>query len=101
MLLQIGLMPAQFSSMVASFQALSTTRTEAKKSVFSITKNRERVQARAVLISEEMERRTFDYLSWFPHGNNADRFRVNDQPTTINKTVGEFFTEWIEARKPP
>jgi hypothetical protein len=33
MLLQIGLMLAQFSSMVASFRALFIMRTEAKKSV--------------------------------------------------------------------
>ena len=38
-------------------------------------KNRRRMEARAVLISEEMERRTFDYLAWFPEGNNAQQFR--------------------------
>jgi integrase len=64
-------------------------------------KNRQRMEARAVLISEEMERGQFDYLRWFPEGNSADRFRPKDQKTALQKTVGEFFTEWIETKKPP
>jgi integrase len=64
-------------------------------------KNRQRMEARAVLISEEMERGQFDYLRWFPEGNSADRFRPKDQKKTLQKTVGEFFTEWIETKKPP
>jgi integrase len=64
-------------------------------------KNRQRMEARAVLISEEMERGQVDYLRWFPEGNSADRFRPKDQKKTLQKTVGEFFTEWIETKKPP
>jgi hypothetical protein len=39
-------------------------------------KNRQRMEARAVLISEEMECGSFDYLQWFPDGNKAYLFRL-------------------------
>src|SRR5262245_40670607 len=42
-------------------------------------KNRQRMEARGVLISEEMEQGKFDYLRWFPEGNSADRFRPKGQ----------------------
>ena len=64
-------------------------------------KNRERVQARAVLMSEQMERGEFDYLRWFPKGNSAELFRPKDKSAALKKTVGEFFAEWIETKKPP
>ncbi len=35
-------------------------------------------KARAELINEEMEARTFDYLRWFPNGNRADEFKPKD-----------------------
>jgi hypothetical protein len=38
-------------------------------------KNRQRMEAHAVLISEEMERGTFDYLKRFPNGNKAHLFK--------------------------
>ncbi len=61
-------------------------------------KNRERMEARAVLISEEMERSTFNYLHWFPEGNKAQQFRP--APTTP-QTVGEYYRVWIERKQPP
>jgi len=38
-------------------------------------KNREKLAARAAVMSQEMEARTFDYLHWFPKGNKAPLFR--------------------------
>jgi integrase len=64
-------------------------------------KNRERVQARAVLISEQMEVGKFDYLRWFPKGNCVDQFRPKEKSAALNKTIGEYFVEWIETKKPP
>ena len=69
------------------------------------TKNRRRVEARAVLISEEMEKGTFDYLKWFPEGNKAHLFNPKeDEPKEQEehvKTVGEYYEEWIAGKKPP
>jgi integrase len=66
-------------------------------------KNRQRMEARAVLISEEMEQGTFDYLKWFPEGNRANEFRPMPERAGESKplTVGEFFKEWIPRKKPP
>ncbi len=61
-------------------------------------RNRERMQARAVLISEQMERGRFDYLRWFPDGNKAEQFKP--VPTTP-QTVGDYYRAWIERKKPP
>jgi integrase len=61
-------------------------------------KNRQRMEARAVLISEEMERGTFEYLNWFPEGNNAQQFRPKP---TAPQTIGEYYRVWIERKKPP
>src|SRR5512132_1779204 len=65
-------------------------------------KNRQRMEARAVLISEQMEKGTFDYLKWFPEGNRASEFRPKER-VGENKplTVREFFKEWIPRKKPP
>jgi hypothetical protein len=69
-------------------------------------RNRQRAEVRAVLISEEMERGTFDYLKWFPEGNKADEFRLKvdqpDQPVAAKpQTIKEFYEEWIEKKTPP
>jgi hypothetical protein len=61
-------------------------------------KNRQRMEARAVLISEEMERSTFDYLKWFPEGNKAGQFKPKEEPS---KTIGEYYRGWILRKKPP
>jgi hypothetical protein len=64
-------------------------------------KNRERAEARAVLMSEEIKDRTFDYLKWFPDGNRAHLFKPNNEAENKDKMVGEFYRDWIERRKPP
>jgi len=61
-------------------------------------KNRKRVEARAVLITEEMENEKFDYLKRFPDGNKAHLFKPNAPHA---ETVGQYFLGWIERKKPP
>jgi integrase len=61
-------------------------------------KNRQRMEARAVLISEEIDKNTFDYLKWFPNGNKAYLFKP--KPTTP-QTIGDYYRVWIERKKPP
>jgi len=63
-------------------------------------KNWKRVEARAVLISEEMEDGSFDYLKWFPEGNKAHLFRV-EEPKVKRKTIREYFEEWMRDKVPP
>ena len=67
------------------------------------SKNRQRMEARAVLMSEEIERGEFDYLKWFPNGNKADEFRPKTSALEQKKpqTVKEFYEEWITKKKPP
>jgi len=62
-------------------------------------KNRKRVEARAVLITEEMENGAFDYLKRFPDGNRAELFKPKDESKP--QTVGGYFIVWIEGKKPP
>jgi integrase len=66
-------------------------------------KNRLKAEADALRISEEMKRGEFDYLKWFPDGNKADEFRPKNQAQADDKslTVGEYYRDWIERRKPP
>jgi integrase len=64
-------------------------------------KNRERAEARAVLISEQIENGTFDYLKWFPDGNKAGVFKPKAESDNKPKTVGTFYRDWIERKKPP
>ena len=66
-------------------------------------RNRKRLEARAELINEQMEAGTFDYLKWFPEGNKAEHFRPlpNTESTTGEKTIREYYTQWIETKKPP
>ena len=63
-------------------------------------KNRRRIEARAVLISEQMEKGAFDYLKWFPEGNKAHLFRVKE-PKAERKTIREYFEEWMRDKVPP
>jgi integrase len=67
------------------------------------SKNRQRMEARAVLMSEEIERGEFDYLKWFPNGNKAEEFRPKVPVLEQKKlqTVKEFYEEWILKKKPP
>src|SRR4029453_7505760 len=61
-------------------------------------KNRQRMEARATLITEEMEKETFDYLKWFPKGNRAEHFKPKKEPP---KTIGEYYRVWILRKTPP
>src|SRR5262245_19781980 len=62
------------------------------------SKNRQRVEARAVLISEEMEHGAFDYVKWFPNGNKVHLFKPKP---TAPQTVGDYYRVWIERKKAP
>src|SRR5215471_4167714 len=66
-------------------------------------KNRLKAEADALRISEEIARGEFNYLKWFPDGNKADEFRPKSEAKADDKTltVGEYYREWIERRKPP
>src|SRR5215204_1524013 len=64
-------------------------------------KNRERALARALLISEEIKQRSFNYLKWFPEGNGAELFKPKDDSKSKPQTVGGFYRDWIERKKPP
>ena len=56
-----------------------------------------------MLMSEEMERGTFDYFRWFPEGNRANEFRPKPERAGENEplTVRKFFEQWILRKKPP
>jgi len=63
--------------------------------------NRRKVEARAVVMSEEMRQGAFDYLRWFPEGNKAHVFRP--KPTVRHPfTVREYAEEkWLPRMTPP
>jgi integrase len=68
-------------------------------------KNRQRMEARSVLISEEMEKGTFDYLKWFPNGNKANLFNAvigkTEDEKTEPKTLRQYYNDWIKDKNPP
>src|SRR5262245_38109372 len=64
-------------------------------------KTRRRAEARAELINEEIDTRTFNYLKWFPEGNKAELFKLKDETSRGPQTVGEYYRVWIESKKPP
>jgi len=64
-------------------------------------KNRSLWEARARIISEEIETGKFDYLKHFPNGNKADQFRPAAPVVVPMLTIGGYYVEWIERKKPP
>jgi len=58
------------------------------------------MEARAVLMSEEIERGPFDYLKWFPEGNKADVLQdgENLKLNIGDTTIGEYYDQWIETK---
>ena len=66
-------------------------------------KNRAKAEARAVLMTEEIERGEFGYLRWFPNGNKAHSFKPKQAVAVEIKplTVRQYYEEWIEKKKPP
>jgi len=66
-------------------------------------KNRERLERRAQVISDEIKARTFDYLRWFPEGNNAHLFRpAEPAPVVPPRTIAEWAEAvWLPRKVPP
>jgi len=65
-------------------------------------KNRIKAEADALRMSEEMEAGAFSYLRWFPEGNRAHEFKPPEpEPKSEGLTVGQYYRDWIERRKPP
>jgi integrase len=66
-------------------------------------KNREKVEVRARVMSEEMKTGTFDYLHWFKHGNRASFFRPRTtSPPPRPLTVREYAERtWLPRKQPP
>jgi integrase len=64
-------------------------------------KNRVKAEARAVLISEQMENGAFDYLKWFPDGNRAHLFRTQPKHKVDLQKIRAAYNEWILDKKPP
>ncbi len=64
-------------------------------------KNRSLWEARARIISEEIETDTFDYLKRFPNGNRAEQFKPLVPVVVKPLTIGEYFTVWIERKRAP
>jgi Arm DNA-binding domain len=67
-------------------------------------KNRTKAEGKALEITEEIDAGTFNYLKWFPKGNKAHEFLPKQEAPAVNvkaQTVGQFYEEWIEKKKPP
>src|SRR5438445_6175128 len=61
-------------------------------------RNREKAEAKAKLVTAEIEARKFNYLRWFPDGNKAHLF-VETQPK--DATVESYFQAWKDTLNPP
>ncbi len=66
-------------------------------------KNRVKAEGKAVEITDEIKAGTFNYLKWFPKGNKAHEFGSKEAAPVESKpvTVGGYYREWIERKKPP
>src|SRR5262249_51950413 len=64
-------------------------------------KNRQRMEARAVLISEEIEKNTFDYLKWFPNGNKAYLFKPDLDNKPNPQTICQYYERWKKDKVTP
>lgn len=62
--------------------------------------NRRVAEAQAIIISDEIERKSFDYLKWFPGGNKAHLFR-DERDRAERKTLRGYYQRWIADKKPP
>jgi integrase len=61
--------------------------------------HRKLVEAQAILISQEIEHGTFDYLKWFPHGNKAHLFRPQVEKPPALQTIESYYKTWIEKQR--
>lgn len=56
--------------------------------------------ASARVISDEIEKGSFDYLRWFPHGNKAHLFKSQEQSVSHSLiTVRSYYEEWLPNQK--
>ncbi len=65
-------------------------------------KNREKMQRKADMISDEIADGTFDYLRWFPTGNKARLFRpapprLPERPPTVREYAEQ---TWLPRKVP-
>src|SRR5215470_975221 len=67
------------------------------------TRNRARVEVRALVMTEEMEAGTFDYLRWFPNGNLTHVFHPAPGPEPPPAVTVRAFAEntWLPRKVPP
>jgi integrase len=66
-------------------------------------KNREKLERRAQVISDEIKARRFDYLRWFPNGNKSHLFRpAPPAPVVAPRTIADWTeTVWLLRKVPP
>jgi len=60
--------------------------------------NRRLVEAKALIIADEMKKGTFEYLEHFPNGNKAYLFRQEEKKSLTTHTVKSFFNIWIKKQ---
>jgi integrase len=77
--------------------------TQEGTSLSDTKKNRERLERKAEVISDEIKARTFDYLKWFPNGNKAHLFRPPPPaPVVVPRTIAEWAEAvWLPRKVPP
>ncbi len=64
-------------------------------------RNRRIIEARAVLIDQEIKEGTFNYTKRFPHGSKIHLFQAQAPMTTQVQTAGTFYEGWILKKIPP
>src|SRR6266478_2997215 len=60
--------------------------------------NRFVLEAKALIISREIDDGIFEYLHHFPHGNKAHLYRREEQPSFSQQTVENFYKSWIKKQ---
>src|SRR4029453_5306722 len=64
--------------------------------------NRQKLQAGARVMSDEMRAGSFDYTRWFPRGAKAVHVIGAPQPEPIMPTLGEYADgTWLPRKVPP
>jgi integrase len=61
-------------------------------------KNRNQLEAAALVISSETKKKTFDYLKHFPKGNKAHLFQPAEQLSPSHVAVKAYFKGWIKKQ---
>jgi hypothetical protein len=65
-------------------------------------KNREKLERRAIAMSDEIVEGTFDYLRWFPKGNKAHLFRPAAPSAAPTPTLREYADQtWLPRKVAP